>query len=323
MRSLIQTSFLVFFIGSLFSCTGKQDQNNTTAEPTLIEVRAVYDSENDQHLFQTETDTVSAGWTTFRFINSSPMIHFLFLDHMPGDRTSKELMNEISPVFQKSADLIEAGKMEEGMSVFAELPEWFEDLVYRGGPGFVSSGQTTEVTLFLEPGNYVMECYIKTADGTYHLKLGMLKDLRVMEDTTGARPPEEPTIDITITDEGFDVEGDLIPGKHLVAVHFEEENPAMLGKDVHVIRIEEGTNFEEISDWMDFTQPGSLISTAENPGPATFLGGVHEMPKGNTAYFTIDLQPGNYAWISEQPVTDAIYKEFTIGSENGAGNNNN
>lgn len=298
----------------MLSCTPNENREleDLSTQPTVIEVTAIYDPANNRHLFETDTDTVPAGWTTFRLVNASPMLHFLFLDHLPGDRTSRQLLSEISPIFQEVADLIAAGKSEEGMGKFAELPEWFNELVFRGGPGFISPGRISEATLYLEPGNYVMECYVKTADGVFHWNLGMYKDLRVMEERSSAKPPNSPTVEITITDQGLEIDGDMVAGKNLVAVHFEQETPALVAKDVHVVRLDEGVDIDEVADWMDFLQPAGQISTVEVPAPAIFLGGVHEMPKGNTAYFEIDLAPGNYAWISEQPVADATYKKFSV-----------
>jgi hypothetical protein len=36
------------------------------------------------------------------------------------------------------------------------------------------------------------------------------------------------------------------------------------------------------------------------------------MPVGYTSYFSVDLQPGNYAWISEPSAERGMIKEFTI-----------
>jgi len=38
---------------------------------------------------------------------------------------------------------------------------------------------------------------------------------------------------------------------------------------------------------MDFNNAKGLFSTAKNIAPTTFIGGTHEIPKGNTAYFTV------------------------------------
>lgn len=312
MHAKALTTVALSSVWFLVSCTSGENGDRGAPAPQVIEVRAIFDHEKGLHLFDTDVDTIPAGWTTFRFVNASPMLHFLFFDHLPGERTSKELLSEISPVFQQAADLIAEGRNEEGMAKFDDLPGWFGDLVFRGGPGFVSPGRVIETTLYLEPGNYVMECYIKTADGIFHWNLGMYKDLVVTEERSAAVPPGDPTIEITISDDGFDIEGDVVAGEHLVAVHFAEDNPGLVGKDVHVVRLDDDVDIEAVATWMDFLQPRGQMSTADNPAPAEFLGGVHEMPKGNTAYFEVELTPGDYAWISEQPAADSNYVKFTV-----------
>lgn len=319
MKSTIKAIFGVILIAFMLACSNTQGEESLSVqEPTVVEVNAIYDTQEDQHLFQTETDTIPAGWTTFRFTNKSPMVHFLFFDYLPADKTSKDLLEEVSPVFQESSYLIMEGKNDEAMAAFSKLPDWFGQIVFRGGPGFVSPGKSTETTLFMRPGNYVMECYIKTADGTFHWNKGMTRDLNVTTDTTDAKPPESPAIEITTTDEGFDIKGEATPGKHTVKVTYAEDNPAMIGRDVHVAKLAENDNLEEIAVWMDFNNARGLVSTADNIAPTTFVGGTHEMPKGNSAYFTVDLEPGKYAWISEQPLDKTTIQEFTVTAKTGS-----
>jgi hypothetical protein len=287
------------------------DSGSSDADPVL-EVTAIYDAASDEHRFLTSADTVPAGWTTFRFTNASPMVHFVFLDHMPGGRTSVDLMAEVSPVFQDAMNLILEGRQDEAPAVFARLPEWFGELAFKGGPGFTSPGVMTEAVLYLEPGNYVMECYVKTAEGIFHWNRGMYVDLHVTEEVTAAQPPASPTLVVTVTDSGMAVEGDVTAGDHLVAVHFQEENPELYGKDVHVARLDGNASVEELALWMDANQVEGLVSTTEVPAPATFLGGVQDMPLGNTAYFRVTLEPGEYVWISELPAADPLFQAFSV-----------
>ncbi len=313
MNSLKRALYLLVISGIIISCTSKKEN---TSSPTLVEIQAIYDADNDRHLFQTDTDTIPSGWTTFRFTNASPMLHFMAVERYPGERTSEDAATDVAVPFQDAMDLIIAGNREEGLAKLGDLPGWFADVVFTGGPGFVSPGRSTDATVYLQPGNYVLECYIKTADGVFHGMLGMVRDLRVTADSTDASAPQDPTVEITLTNDGFDVKGDLVPGKHLVAVHFEAEEPPLLGNDVQVVRLsDDGASIDSIATWMDWSQPTGLVSTAENPAPAVFLGGTHEAPKGSTAYFTVDLEPGRYAWISERPSAIPLYEEFTVAEE--------
>jgi hypothetical protein len=305
------------WVGALISvllagCGEQSAESESAGERSSVEITAIYEASSGRHLFQTSADTVQAGWTTFRFTNASPMLHFVLLDHLPGTRTSNELLSEVSPIFQESMNLIMAGKSEEAAAQFANLPEWFGEIVFRGGPGFLSPGLSTETTLYLEPGNYVLECYIKTADGVFHWNLGMFADLHVTDEATDAGPPVHSTLTVTVTDSALIMEGDPTPGEHLVAVDFREEEPGLVGKDVHVVRLDPGSDLDEIVAWMDFNRVEGLVSTPESPAPAVFVGGTQDMPFGNTAYFTLTLEPGEYLFVSEQPTAESVYHRFRI-----------
>lgn len=296
----------------LAACGGQAPEPEAVAERPVVEITAVYDAGSDRHLFRTSEDTVMAGWTTFRFTNASPVLHFVLLDHLPGERTSDELLTEVSPLFQESMNLMMEGKLEEAAAQFAELPDWFGGIVFRGGPGFLSPGLTTETTLYLEPGNYVLECYIKTAEGVYHWNRGMVADLHVTGDVTDAPAPANPTLTVTVTDSALIMDGSPTPGEHLVAVHFQEEEPGLVGKDVHVVRLDADTDVDEIIEWMDFNRVEGLVSTPEKAAPAHFLGGIHDMPFGNTGYFTVTLEPGEYLLVSEQPTAESVSLRFLV-----------
>jgi len=63
---------------------------------------------------------------------------------------------------------------------------------------------------------------------------------------------------------------------------------------------------------MDWRQKGSLVNRA--PVGALFLGGTMEMTEGGVAYFHVDLEPGDYAWIAEipNPAVHGMLKTFTV-----------
>lgn len=78
--------------------------------------------------------------------------------------------------------LINEGKNEEAMSEFGKLPEWYSEVQFLGGPGLISPEATAETTLKLEPGTYLMECYVKMSNGVFHSTMEMLRDFVVSTD---------------------------------------------------------------------------------------------------------------------------------------------
>ncbi|MFZ0489222.1 MAG: hypothetical protein WBV11_08910 [Salegentibacter sp.] len=287
---------------------------NGSAAPEVIDVTAAYHPDTKTHVFETDTDTIPSGWTTFHFINASPAVHFMILEHLPGDKSKKDVEKEAAPIFQDAMDLLKEGKTQEGYARLGELPAWFSKMTFMGGTGLVMPGQETQVTTFLTPGNYTLECYIKTPDGTFHSMLGMFRDLRVTEEKNNATEPSTADIDIYPTSDDFKIEGNLTPGKHLVAVHFEEDPEGPSAPDVHVVKLDENTDMDKVATWMDWTQPMGFVSDhmGKHPAPANFLGGSQEAPKGARTYFTLDLEPGKYALVSEQPASTPNYKIFEV-----------
>lgn len=262
-------------------------------------------------------DEIQSGWTTFRFKNTSGMIHFVAIERLPEGVTEERQQAEVAPVFQEGMNLLNEGDFDAAMAAFGRLPAWFGEIVFMGGPGLTSAGITAETTVYLEPGTYLLECYVKT-NGIFHSynpdpnQSAMVHELVVTDEASGASEPKA-TIDLTISSErGIEVDGDVRPGRHTVAVHFEDQivHEHFLGHDVNLVRLDDATQLDELATWMNWTLPTGL----ETPAPAIFLGGVQEMPAGSTGYFNVRLKPGSYAWIAEvpNPQEKQMLKTFTI-----------
>ncbi len=266
-------------------------------------------------------DTVPSGWTTFRFRNESGMTHFALFDAMPAGTGVKEHQELIAPIFQEGMNLLNAGSPDAAMAKFGELPAWFGEVVFKGGPGLLGPGETGETSLYLEPGTYVIECYVKTG-GVFHSYspdpsqgYAMVHQLTVTPENNGR---SEPTADIRITvsaENGIEVEGEATPGEHVVAVRWADQtvHENFVGHDVHLAKLEPGTDLAMLATWMNSMLPVGL----ETPAPVLFLGGTNEMPAGSTAYFTATLEPGRYAWIAEVPRADekGMLRVFEVAPE--------
>jgi uncharacterized cupredoxin-like copper-binding protein len=284
----------------------------------VVEITAIHDHETGQHLFRLASHTIDSGWTTFRLVNASPHEHFALLAKLPADDgryddpvNLETWQAQVTVPFQEAMNNIIDPEIDDEavFAPFAALPDWFGDIEHAGGPGFIRPGHTAETTVYLSPGTYLMECYVKDEEEQFHSYLGMLEQITV-NDTPSNAP--EPQADVTLTlssEEGITVDGDLAAGTHTIAVHFEDQTvyEHMVGHDVHLVRLN-GTEVETVARWMNWMVPGSLVA----PAPGIFLGGAQMMTAGQTAYFTVDLEPGEYAWIAEVPADHEMWHTFTV-----------
>ena len=263
--------------------------------------------------FQT-VDTIPSGWNTFRYINKSTETHFFLFDKYPEGKTLEDTEKEVVPPFQNGMDLINEGKSEEGFAEFNKLPAWFFEVVFSGGSGLVSAGHTSETTIKLTPGYYIIECYVKMVNGKFHSTMGMTKPIYVTTEDSGNKPPVA-TVNITISStEGIAYDKPITKGVQTFAVHFKDQiaHENFVGHDINLVKLDENANLEFLEKWMNWVDPEGLITPS--PEGVTFLGGVNDMPAASTGYFKVNLEPGNYAFISEVPnaLNKKLLKTFMV-----------
>ena len=294
-KQIDKTIFTSFLVATLLlsGCTGDSSESTT---PNLVEINAI-------GLTFEAPDTIPSGWTTFRLNNQSEMIHFALFQKVPEGIGIEDHQTEVAPVFQNIMNDINGLPPAEPDAGFTP-PEWYSDVQLISGPGLVSAGGMAETTFFVEPGTYLVECYVKT-NGIFHSYnptedvYGMVMEMTVTADSTGATAPE-PASRVSISSTGgFTVEGELTSGKNTIEVYFEDQKvyENFVGHDLHIVQMNENPDVEEISSWINWASPEGL----ETPSPGRFIAGTNEMPADHTAYIHVNFEPGEYMFIAEVP----------------------
>jgi hypothetical protein len=276
----------------------------------IVEIRAIGKT------FQGPSE-IPSGWTTFKFVNASSMIHFALIDVPPEGITAQMFTNTVGQYFQDAMDGMNAGDEAAVKAAFSKFPAWVGDLGRHGGPGLLSPGRTGQTTVYLSPGHYFLECYIKS-NGVFHTtspgdgQLGMMLDFTVTEQQNNAPEPVA-NATLAIKNSGMEItSGELKAGLNTIRVDFLEQQvlPSFVGHDVHLMKVEDEQSLDRADAWLDWRAKEGL----EDPSPVTFLGGINDMPAGSHGYFTVDLQPGDYAFIAEvpTPVATGFVVPFTV-----------
>lgn len=293
-RSIVGLLALALLVGA----AGAPAQDGDTDEPYLLEVTGL------DYEFQTSTTEIPAGWTTIELVNRGEETHMLELLRIPEDGSFREFRVYFGALDTLQSDL-EEGAIDSATyrkALKRHLPEWLPTAEFRSGPGLVAPDRTARTTVRLEPGTYAMMCFIADSAGKAHIMRGMRSRLTVTEASEAGSPPD-PDVELTLADYEITVEGRMTSGEQTVAVHFGERPEAGTSpfQDVQLVRLDDGARLEEVVQW-----DGSA------PAPAEFLGGAHQMAAGNTAYVTVDLEPGRYAWVSNSSDEKGMKKVFTV-----------
>jgi len=256
------------------------------------------------------------GWITFVLNNSNAKhVHEISISKLPEGIDYQEYMNKFVGSWEIVLKDLQNGKMEvSGILSHAKelLPEWEDKVQYITSRGLVSPGNKAEKTIYLKPGKYVMECWVKTADGFVHISKGMTLPFTVTEESAKSTEPE-PDEKITVTSNQIQTDWHPSKGKHSFALYLKNDSIGIpIHNNINLIKLDENTDLEKVNKWLDWYHVGGLRS----PVPAVFLGGLstyHSKVGQKAEYFSVYLkETGRYAWIVEVPDGQKLWKIFQV-----------
>ncbi len=258
----------------------------------------------------TAPPTFPSGWVTLQFENQGAETHFVYILELPEGATFDDYANKVGAPFNALYRQYRAGELDQATffeQLAAAVPEWLFTARRAGGPGFTAPGETSETTIYLEPGDYIMECYVRAMNegDTFHGYHGMLRPLVVTEEDSGRMAPEA-DIEITLSNYTLDVAGDLSAGAHMARVRVEEDPEGLIFHNVHLVKLEGEEMADAVAFWLNW------VDEMLPPAPARFLGGAGQASAGTESYVNFVLEPGRYAWVSEMHGLQGMVHEFTV-----------
>lgn len=225
-------------------------------------------------------DTVAGGVVRFHFVNEGQENHHAQFIRL-NDGVSRA---QFDSTFQAVMEAVQT----EGEVAFMRL---FDVATVAGGPSLVGPGGSTDVTLELAPGEYILLCFIPSPDGVPHLAKGMRRWL-----TVTAPPAEAPALPVAagvvdMADFAFVDMPPIDSGEVVLEVTNSGEEP----HEMVVLRLE-GVSLDQVLPMLAGPPP-SEEEGAPPPGPPPFrfMGGVQALMPGQRAWVTLDLPPGDYA----------------------------
>ena len=228
--------------------------------------------------------TIPAGVTTIELVNRGQHVHHLQLIRVTVDDASNALIHAFSHP--------------------GPLPSW---ATFAGGPNGASPGETSTVTVVLEPGSYFIVCFIPDSDHVPHILKGMIRPLTVSAVTEVSRVEPRADLTLTMTEFAFALSAPVTPGVHTLRV----ENQGTQDHEALLVRLAPGKGANDLVAWSDHEV---------GPRPAKLLAGLTVITHGSHAYFTYDFTPGRYALLCFAPdaatgqlhVAKGMIREITV-----------
>jgi hypothetical protein len=157
----------------------------------------------------------------------------------------------------------------------------------EGGPSILEPNATEDVSLNLQPGNYLLGCFVSGADGVPHIMKGMSRAIQVAGSGTTSTPPTTAGT-FTLQDFSFDMPDTLAAGLATYRV----VNAGPQTHELALLKLQPGTSASDVV---------AALDTPSAEPPFTSVGGMQALSPGGAGFVTLDLQPGSYAAICLVP----------------------
>jgi hypothetical protein len=219
-------------------------------------------------------DTVPAGLRHIIFENHGSEIHEATLVKLPKGMSPE---NYVAAV--KKGSLFPEGALD------------------YSGPGLTSPGETAEMWLKVDPGQYILICWNSGHAKTTPVHRFTVEDNRVRDD----RPPKEDLV-LKLFDYRFELSGGLQKGVQVIRI----ETPGPNMHEVDIYRLHEGKTVADLTNWRKQNGHGAA--------PAEALGGAldsHDIKR--VVWLRKNFSPGRYVLHCEMPVTNSELTHADVG----------
>jgi hypothetical protein len=241
MRNLI----LLAATALLLAACGGDDQKTNA-----VELRG------DEYAF-VMTETIEGGWTTLEFTNTGEEWHEFALAKLGEGKTIADVRRYLAdPKSQQQPP-----------------PAWVQ---IRAGIPTLDSGEEAALMQRLEPGRYVLLCFLDAPDGKTHIEHGMVREF-VVEDDAGADVPEA---DATLMLGAWRAAPKLEAGERTIELRNDRNEPG----SVFLTSFEPGKTEKDLERWEKAGMRG--------PAPARFLGGAIDVAPRTSVYYRVKLEKG-------------------------------
>ncbi|MEY2477143.1 MAG: hypothetical protein QOG87_2458 [Actinomycetota bacterium] len=264
LKNVTRVALIVLLLGGLFAACGDDDDGGATATTAAGAETPELKVIGNEYSFSTAS-SVKGGYVKVTLENKGKEDHQAQLLRINDGVTPQQLQEAATDT---------TGEKLLGLTTIS------------GGVNGIAGGTTQSAVTKLDPGSYLMLCFIPAPDGQPHVAKGMQTQLTV---SAPAAEGTEPKYDFEVVGKDFTFDIPAIKsGEH--TIEFKNDGPSP--HEATLYKVADGKTADDVQKFLA-TPPGTPPS-----GPPPFAGaggGAAIMP--NTGTFpTIDFTPGTYVF---------------------------
>jgi hypothetical protein len=160
---------------------------------------------------------------------------------------------------------------------------------FAGGPGIVAPGGAQAVVVSLQPGRYVVYCFLTAPDGMAHFAKGMYHFFTVAKTSASVMRGQlaaQGTLNLRDFAFAMPTNG-VAAGQTTLKVVNQGSEP----HELVIVKVATGKTVQDVITWVHTTPPAAPPS---RPPPYTPAGGLEPIAPGAASWVLLDLQPGQY-----------------------------
>ncbi len=237
--------------------------------------------------------TVKAGMMVVNFIN----------DGKEPQELSFLRMNEGVTVQQFKTAL------EKDPATSFALTKW------HGGVATIMAGQSERAVVTLDPGQYVLACFVESPNGLPHFIEGMFTPFKVV---MASASQTQPTADGEAIIKNFSY---TLPTIHSGTMILKVTNQDPMAHEMNLLKLADGKTMQDVMAFLHKKKgPPPLNAKTYGPAPYTYAGGAQPIEHGMSVWVELNLQPGTYVALCFVPdpqthlshVDEGMIKQFTV-----------
>lgn len=202
-----------------------------------------------------------AGWLTLRLVNAGTELHMLGVLRVPVGVSAISVIDSVTR-----------------MHIPANVKGW-------AGVNDLSPQDTATISAYFPPGEYVAACFIRSADGGFHVMKGIAGTFDVVVSAdTGSTDTADAVLAVSDNSLGLSP-ASLKRGLRNVRVISDRAG----GEDIAVLRLLPGRSPQDGIKWL--ANPATIAPSA------TAVGGAAGSALGQKMTMTLDLTPGRYVLV--------------------------